>query len=147
MKFLSEDEMQIFLKRAKSITAKKPKILLFEEEYSYQIWAEQDFLNLMGSGINIVRCVRAIFDRADGEYKADSELYIFYDTSGKELYRGRNKEGLEKNIKEFFKEMHMQKELDNFERNEYFYSLNNGAFISEKVLNSRNYCVVKHIDI
>lgn len=147
MKFVSEDEMQIFLERAKSITAKKPKILLYEEEYSYQIWAEQDFLNLMGSGINIVRCVRAIFDRTDGEYKADSELYIFYDTSGKELYRGRNKEGLEKNIKEFFKEMHMQKELDNFERNEYFYSLNNGAFISEKVLNSRNYCVVKHIDI
>ena len=103
-----------------------------------------DCVITFGGGKSVIAEIKRVKARKD---KADSELYIFYDTSGKELYRGRNREGLEKNIKEFFKEMHMQKELDNFERNEYFYSLNNGAFISEKVLNSRNYCVVKHIDI
>ena len=136
------------MRKCKEITAKKPKILLDDEEFQYQIWAEQDFVRLIDSNVAIVRAIMAAYDKETDSYIPSTDFYIFYDKkTGQELFRSSLENNFDESCIEFFKAMNMQEELNDYFNVKIFYHIDDGNFLLNDVMGSQNYRVLRHIDI
>ena len=119
--------------------------ILLEEQEEYQVWVEPCYLHIPALQVNVVSAIGYVYSEEVGDFELETDFFIFYDNSGKELYSegGSSLYIAAYNYCKFTGQDRSLEEVDDLSCS---YVVDGGDFINEKVKNGISFEIVGEID-